>query len=135
MRAFKRNVRICALVCLATLCVTAVPGPLLADDKNNSDGTAKAAPVKIDAPAPGLTERERWLLDRVEQLEKRVAELETKSQPAGAPAAEAAASPAPGTPAPAAVAAASPAASAAPASSGSASSSGTVSNPARAKAI
>jgi hypothetical protein len=135
MRAFKRNVRICALVSLATLCVTAVPGRLLADDKNNSDGTAKAAPVKIDAPAPGLTERERWLLDRVEQLEKRVAELETKRQPAGAPAAEAAASPAPGTPAPTALAAASSATSAAPASSGSASSSGPVAAPAGANAI
>jgi hypothetical protein len=33
-----------------------------------------------------LTERERWLLDRVELLEKRVAELETKSNsPAVAP--------------------------------------------------
>ena len=91
MRAFERNVRFCALVFLATLCGMAVPSGLLADDKNNSDPPAKTATAKIDAPAPGLTERERWLLDRVEQLEKRVAELETKSQPAAAPAAEAAA--------------------------------------------
>lgn len=35
-------------------------------------------------PSAGLTEREQWLLDRVEQLEKRVAELEAK-QPHAAP--------------------------------------------------
>jgi len=39
----------------------------------------------VDAPAP-LTERERWLLDRVEQLEKRVADLESKGRDAEAPA-------------------------------------------------
>ncbi|MGB6499589.1 MAG: outer membrane beta-barrel protein [Candidatus Acidiferrum sp.] len=52
------------------------------DDKDKKSEPAKAAPAKPDAPAP-LTERERMLLDRVEQLEKRVAELEAK-QPAGA---------------------------------------------------
>lgn len=35
--------------------------------------------LKIDAPAL-LTERERLLLDRMEQLEKRVPELEAKGQ-------------------------------------------------------
>jgi hypothetical protein len=91
MRAFKRNVRIFALVLLA-FGVIAAPGRLLADDKgdgkNSGEAAAKPAAVKIDAPALGLTERERWLLDRVEQLEKRVAELETKSQPAVGPASE-----------------------------------------------
>src|SRR4029077_9496962 len=53
----------------------------------------KAAKAKIDAPAPGLTERERWLLDRVEQLERRVTELEAKKDASGAPAENAAAAP------------------------------------------
>jgi hypothetical protein len=45
-----------------------------------------------------LTERERWLLDRVEQLEKRVAELEVKGNLPAAPAPLASAtSPAPST--------------------------------------
>jgi hypothetical protein len=49
------------------------------DDKNDKPITTpvpkKAGGAKVE---PGLTERERMLLDRVEQLEKRVAELETK---------------------------------------------------------
>ncbi|HTT34114.1 MAG TPA: outer membrane beta-barrel protein [Methylomirabilota bacterium] len=49
---------------------------------------AKPAESKVEAPAP-LTERERWLLDRVEQLEKRVAELEARSNPGTAAPAEA----------------------------------------------
>jgi len=44
--------------------------------------------AKVDAPAP-LTERERWLLDRVEQLEKRVADLESKDNSNPSPAADA----------------------------------------------
>src|SRR4029077_2451036 len=42
---------------------------------------AKPGATKVDAPAP-LTERERRMLDRMEELEKRVAELEAKGQPA-----------------------------------------------------
>src|SRR6266852_3984483 len=57
------------------------PGLLIADDEGKGNPPAKATPVKPDAPAPGLTERERWLLDRVEQLEKRVADLESKGNP------------------------------------------------------
>jgi hypothetical protein len=63
----------------------AVPSRLLADDKDDKSAPAtptSAKPAKPDAPAP-LTDRERMLLDRVEQLEKRMAELEAK-QPAGA---------------------------------------------------
>src|ERR1700722_6396048 len=73
-------------LCLVTiLCVTIAPGGVFADDGTPS-GTA--SPVKMDAPKPGLTEREQYLLDRVEQLERRVEELETKSaQPAAEPAA------------------------------------------------
>ena len=55
---------------------------LLTMTKDKNTAPTKGAPAKSDAPAP-LTERERMLLDRVEQLEKRVAELEAK-QPAGA---------------------------------------------------
>src|SRR6266849_4732712 len=54
---------------------------------NDSKPSAmKAAPES--KPEGGLTDRERWLLERVEQLEKRVADLESKD---GKPAAEAAA--------------------------------------------
>jgi hypothetical protein len=63
----------------------AVPSRLLADDKDDKSAPAtptSAKPAKPNAPAP-LTDRERMLLDRVEQLEKRMAELEAK-QPAGA---------------------------------------------------
>ena len=57
------------------------------DDKNDEPITTpvpkKAGGAKVE---PGLTERERMLLDRVEQLEKRVAELETKGpKPASMP--------------------------------------------------
>ncbi len=73
-------------------------GAGLADDgtkgKDTPAATEAAATPKAKAsvtshPEPGLTERERWLLDRVEQLERRVAELEAKE---GKPSAEAAAS-------------------------------------------
>src|SRR5882757_3038274 len=61
------------------------PGLLIADDSKDNT-PSKAAPIKPDAPAPGLTERERWLLDRVEQLEKRVADLESKGNTTTLPA-------------------------------------------------
>jgi hypothetical protein len=75
----------------ALLCTLAVPAFLRADDdKDKSALPAKTAPAKPDSPAP-LTERERMLLDRVEQLEKRVAELEIKGIPSSAPSAASAA--------------------------------------------
>jgi len=60
-----------------------------ADDTKNRNDAAGAAttiskPVE-SGPEGGLTDRERWLLDRVEQLERRVAELEAKG---GKPSAE-----------------------------------------------
>jgi hypothetical protein len=55
------------------------PAPANATNSNS----AKPAVVKMDAPA-GLTERERMLLDRVEELEKRVADLEASREPAAA---------------------------------------------------
>ncbi|HYL83097.1 MAG TPA: outer membrane beta-barrel protein [Candidatus Angelobacter sp.] len=77
---------------MAGFAVSAVPVCALADDTGGSNSAAKTegakpAAKKPDAPAP-LTERERWLLDRIEELEKRVAELESKkgASPAGVPA-------------------------------------------------
>jgi hypothetical protein len=92
MRVFER-VRIGVSVVLL-LFVTSIPQFALADDKANEkrggDASNAAPPsgggaakskvaARIDAPAP-LTERERRLLDRVEQLEKRVADLESVRQ-------------------------------------------------------
>jgi len=83
--------RIFRLALAVMLCTTAIPLRSLADDKNSSHPSAKAeaakpAPAKPESAAP-FTERERWMLDRIEQLEKRMAELEAKgnsSTPAGA---------------------------------------------------
>jgi hypothetical protein len=63
------------------------PGRTLADgatadgstgDKDSNETRSKEAAKKFDAPAPGLTERERVLLDEVEELRRRVTELESK---------------------------------------------------------
>jgi Putative beta-barrel porin-2, OmpL-like. bbp2 len=54
-----------------------------ADDEGKDKPPAKPAKPNMEAPAP-LTERERLLLDRVEQLEKRVADLESKGTTPGA---------------------------------------------------
>ena len=54
-------------------------GKAASDSATNTEKKEKPMTNKADAPAP-LTERERWLLDRVEQLEKRVTELESKSK-------------------------------------------------------
>jgi len=48
--------------------------------ENSSNLVAKTTPPKNHAAVSGLTEREQMLLQRVEQLEKRVAELEGKRQ-------------------------------------------------------
>ena len=93
MRAFKKKSMLILGILAALLCMLTAPARLPADDeKGKSTPPAKAAPAKAEgAAAPGLTERERLLLDRVEQLEKRVAELETKGTPSTAPIAEVAA--------------------------------------------
>jgi hypothetical protein len=69
-------------VALAFLCLIATPSRSLGDDKGNSDGSPKKS-TAVDAPVP-LTERERILLDRLEELERRVADLEANKQPAAA---------------------------------------------------
>jgi hypothetical protein len=86
MRAFTHLGRPLRLILVAILCASVVPNRLLADDKEASHPAAKSGPAKADAPAPGLTEREKLLLDRVEQLEKRVAELEAKGTSSTPPA-------------------------------------------------
>ncbi len=96
MRAYKHNRTLFLILLAALLCASIVPDRLLADEKDTSNPPSKSAPAKsdaakIEAPAP-LTERERWLLDRVELLEKRVVELETKGSSPAAPAAAAASS-------------------------------------------
>jgi len=93
MHAFIKRRMLILTIATALLCALIAPPLLLADDeKDRSIPPAKAAPAKLEAPAAGLTERERMLLDRVEQLERRVAELETKGVPSTAPATEVAAS-------------------------------------------
>jgi len=71
-----------SLLPLIALSATLASSPVFGDDDPKNGAPAPADTVKLEAPKPGLTERERWLLDRVEQLEKRVEELESKSQPA-----------------------------------------------------
>jgi hypothetical protein len=95
MRAFGQKKGFNWLILAVLLSSGAVPSCLFADDKDTSAPPAKTEPPKSpptrpDSPAP-LTERERWMLDRMEQLEKRVAELESKSNAPAAPATVAAA--------------------------------------------
>jgi Putative beta-barrel porin-2, OmpL-like. bbp2 len=83
MRAFNHNVRLFETLLAILLCAGIFPNRLWADDKETGNPPAKSAPAKSDAPkmetpAP-LTERERWLLDRVEHLERRVEELESRT--------------------------------------------------------
>jgi hypothetical protein len=121
MRAFKHEKHILWLLFAVTVCGSLIPNRLLADDKDTSSppaksdtakttaanpaaatsstakpvtekpGAEKSSAIKIDAPAP-LTERERMMLDRMEQLEKRVAELEARNAPSAPSAVAASAS-------------------------------------------
>ncbi len=92
MGSFVKNVKWMGVFGLAGILSFSAPGRALADDggakdsavknaaagsaKTDSGGSAKAE-KKVDAPA-ALSERERILLDRVDQLERRVEELEAK---------------------------------------------------------
>jgi hypothetical protein len=91
MHAFPRERGRSWLLLIALIGTIAAPSRLFADDtntdKNTSNPPAKPAPAKIETPAP-LTERERWLLDQLDELKKRVAELESKGNPPAAPSAE-----------------------------------------------
>jgi Putative beta-barrel porin-2, OmpL-like. bbp2 len=79
MRTFFGRATLFAIAAFCILSVPAFAADGAPDDSKNTDSTAKAS-TKPDAPklAPVLTEREQWMLDRIEQLEKRVAELESK---------------------------------------------------------
>jgi hypothetical protein len=112
MRAFARLTKILALAILGLASAGAVRAHSPADGASSGDTAAKpesskeeaakrepgktgdagmaAAKGRLEAPM-ALTERERWLLDRVEQLEKRVEELEAKSAAGTRPAEPAAA--------------------------------------------
>jgi hypothetical protein len=87
MRAFVLSKKFIGLLTASLFLLIGAHHELYAADKT-ADGKDGGKPVettaaaKTDAPTSGLTERERWLLDRVEQLERRVAELESKGQPA-----------------------------------------------------
>ena len=87
MRALNQTRKILRLLLATILCTTIIPFRSLADDKETTNPRARPAPTKPDSPAP-LTERERWMLDRMEQLEKRVAELESKGNSPVAPVTE-----------------------------------------------
>jgi hypothetical protein len=76
---FKANRELTATILGMVFSISLFPNLLYADDEGKADTSAKDARLKTAAPPAPLTERERWLLDRVEQLEKRVAELESKS--------------------------------------------------------
>jgi hypothetical protein len=106
MRIFKLK-RVVSLMLAAVFCGSAVPVVAFADDGKGEPPVKPAAAAKIEAPAP-LTERERWLLDRVEQLEKRVADLESKGNATTLPAGDASAAQAASANATASVGAASP---------------------------
>src|SRR5258708_18138186 len=55
------------------------------DTKTGNDSKPPAAKAAVESkPETGLKDRERWLLERVEQLEKRVADLESKDGNPGA---------------------------------------------------
>jgi len=61
----------------------AVPSICTADDDSKNSGGSSTRFAGSDATAKssaGLTEREQWLLNRVEQLEQRVADLEAKQK-------------------------------------------------------
>ena len=77
----------CVLLCVLSPAVCSADGTGDAKKDKDTDSAAKS-PTKTNAPsATGLTEREQWMLERIEQLEKRVAELESKEPNATATAA------------------------------------------------
>jgi len=86
MCAFGQKWGFIMLMLSGLLCSGAMPGVVRADDKDGDTPpakteTTKPSAAKVDVTAP-LTDRERMLLDRIEQLEKRMAVLEAEGQPA-----------------------------------------------------
>jgi hypothetical protein len=68
------------LPALSVLCLLVFAGIGRADDDKTLPTAAKPTVAIVTKPAPPLTEREQWLLDKVELLEKRVAELRRMNQ-------------------------------------------------------
>jgi Putative beta-barrel porin-2, OmpL-like. bbp2 len=87
MRIFKWKRVVCLM--LVGLCSGSAVRAF-ADDDGKDNPPTKPATTNSEAPAP-LTARERMLLDRVEQLEKRVADLEGKTDATAVSGADAAA--------------------------------------------
>jgi hypothetical protein len=95
MRVIEKACRHSVLL-VALIATVVVPCRLLADDsaadakpeKSASNPPAKPGAAKIDAPAP-LTERERYLLEEVEELKRRVSDLEAKANSSASPGAPA----------------------------------------------
>jgi hypothetical protein len=85
MRTFDPK-KLVSLTLFTLFCGVAVPA-FADDDRKTEPPAIPTGTRKVEAPAP-LTERERWLLDRVEELEKRVADLESKGNPATPPSAD-----------------------------------------------
>jgi hypothetical protein len=81
MRPLAQSRKLATLMMAAVIYAVSFPNRSFADDKSDNNPPAKAAGVMLDTPSPGLTERERMLLGRLEELEKRVAELESKGNP------------------------------------------------------
>jgi hypothetical protein len=85
MQLFSRKLNIALSFSAFVLLAIFVAADLHADDRKNGDtdkdsapSSAPSAKAKTIAPPADLTERERWLLDRIEQMEKRIAELESR---------------------------------------------------------
>jgi hypothetical protein len=81
--------RLVPVMLIGLACANGAGAARFSDDETNNktkreSAVSSPANANIEAPAP-LTERERWLLDRVEQLEKRVADLESVSHPIVSP--------------------------------------------------
>src|ERR1700675_4762539 len=88
MYVFEMKRAVSLMLVVGAFCGSTVRASAFVDDDGKSEPSAKpAAAAKIEAPDP-LTERERWMLDRMEQLEKRVAELEAKGNSPAPAAAE-----------------------------------------------
>jgi Putative beta-barrel porin-2, OmpL-like. bbp2 len=80
MRIFFARAALFVLIAVSFLGLAAWAADGTADGTKNDDTNSKL-PAKSDSTtksASGLTEREQWMLERIEQLEKRVAELESK---------------------------------------------------------
>jgi hypothetical protein len=96
MRNPFRRVSLLTLILLCLFGFQAYAADGASDGAKDTDAKTETKLTPGAKPAPGLTEREQWMLDRIEQLEKRVAELESKgsgttattSSPAPAPAAK-----------------------------------------------